>query len=239
MSFISFIPVRKMGFEPTRQYRPGHPGLVCLPRKTSFLYLKIAPDHQGRAYALHCWLWATPFLTDTIALQQSFTCSACRYSSNPPVAGCFPEHRRYAHISALDLCEYLTIHLVHKLSADVKSKSASLQVFCVCTSPKAFKDVRQIRIGKRTAAILHSNKNTTFLFGKADWNFLAVAVFYGVLHYILNHLDASVKVSAYKAITIFSDKKISLYERQFFGIVKLDFCYKLRQLKLAHIHIKT
>ena len=38
----------------------------------------------------------------------------------------------------------------------------------VCTSPKAFKDVRQIRIGKRTAAILHSNKNTAFLFGKAD-----------------------------------------------------------------------
>ena len=64
--------------------------------------------------------------------------------------------------------EYLAIHLVHKLSADVKPKSASLQVFCVCTSPKAFKDVRQIRIGKRTAAILHSNKNTALLFGKAD-----------------------------------------------------------------------
>lgn len=66
-------------------------------------------------------------------------------SSNPPIARCFPEHRRYAHISALDLCEYLAVHLVHKLSADVKPKSASLQVFCVCTSPKAFKDVRQIR----------------------------------------------------------------------------------------------
>ena len=34
-------------------------------------------------------------------------------SSNPPVTRCFTEHRRYANISVIYLCEYLAVHLVH------------------------------------------------------------------------------------------------------------------------------
>ena len=100
------------------------------------------------------------------------------------------------------MCENLAVHLVHKLTADIKSQTAAFLTFGICASPEAFKDVRQISIGKCTAAIFHSDKNTSILLGEVYGNFLAVTVFYSVFDYILYNFNASVKVAAYKAIAV-------------------------------------
>ena len=111
---------------------------------------------------------------------------------------------------------------MHQLAADIKSQSAALCMFCVDAPPEAFKNMRQFCIGKSTAAVPDGNQNASLFLGKVNGNAFSIAVFYSILHYILQHLNTAVRVTLQQAIGIAADQKLCFYQCQLFAVIFFD-----------------
>ncbi len=90
---------------------------------------------------------------------------------------CSAEDRCHRDKFAVYLREYLAVHFVHKLPADIQSQTASANVFGICAAPKALENMRKLVIVECASAVSNSYQNPLVIVGEQQINALSVAVF--------------------------------------------------------------
>ena len=71
---------------------------------------------------------------------------------------CLGKYHTYRYKAVFYFSKNLSVHLMHKLSVDVKSQTVAFFVLSIFSSPEALKNVRQFVFRKGTATIPDCNK---------------------------------------------------------------------------------